>query len=166
MEKRTDPKALAEYLSKNYAQLQNLIKQADTKANILIALIGGILSVFFNFLMFESNKLENWQIIIVLGFLLISGVYSVLVLYPRTGKKTNNFSLAYFKDAQNVDTEKWTKKFLTSDQEETITRDMIGNIKALSIIIDKKFKKLRIAYMLFGVSIIIKTTFDAIIWFS
>ena len=36
---RTEPRVLATYLSSNYSQLQELIKHADTKANIMIALI-------------------------------------------------------------------------------------------------------------------------------
>ncbi|MEK6914786.1 MAG: Pycsar system effector family protein [Nanoarchaeota archaeon] len=162
---RTDPKALAEYLSKNYAQLQGLMKQADTKANILIALIGAILSIFFNFLMSESNRLVVWQTATVLSLLLISGTFAILVIYPKISKPSGKFSLTYFKDAQNVDTEKWTKKLINSDQEELITKDIMDNIKIISSILDKKFNKLRIAYILFGASIFIKTIFDAIIWF-
>ncbi|HJO14770.1 MAG TPA: hypothetical protein QGG70_01855 [Candidatus Pacearchaeota archaeon] len=37
VKERTDPKALGAYLGNNYSQLQGLIKQADTKANIIIA---------------------------------------------------------------------------------------------------------------------------------
>ncbi len=160
----TEPRVLVTYLSSNYSQLQGLIKHADTKANIMIALIGGILSVFFNFFMLESNKLPIWQILIVLGLLLISGTFAIITLYPRTPKATGNFSLIYFKDAQEVDVDKWTKKFLKSNQEEIITKDMITNIKNISKILDRKFTTLRVSYMLFGLSIIIKIIFDLIIW--
>ena len=161
---RTEPRVLATYLSSNYSQLQELIKHADTKANIMIALIGGILSVFFNFFVSESNKLEMWQIVIVVGLLLISGVFSILTLYPRTPKATGNFSLIYFKDAQNINAEEWTKKFIKSDQEEIITKDSINNIKYISKIIDRKFKTLKVSYILFGLSILLKIIFDIIVW--
>lgn len=163
---RTDPKALAVYLGSNYAQMQGMIKQADTKANILIALIGALTSMFFNVFMDETSKLPAWQIGVVLGFLLISGAYAVSVLYPRTAKATGKFSMTYFKDAQNVDTNKWSKRFLEEDQEPLIIKDLINNIKAISMILDKKFNKLRMAYMLFAGSILAKTIFDAILWFS
>jgi hypothetical protein len=159
---RTEPRVLATYLSSNYSQLQGLIKHADTKANIMIALIGGILSVFFNFFMSESNDLPLWQIITILGLLLISGAFSIATLYPRTSRATGNFSLIYFKDAQSVDIDKWTKKFLKSDQEEAITKDMITNIKNISSIVDRKFLNLRFSYILFGLSILIKIIFDLI----
>lgn len=162
----TEPRVLATYLSSNYSQLQGLIKHADTKANIMIALIGGILSIFFNFFMSESNKLPTWQIIIVLGLLLISGTFAIITLYPRTPKASGNFSLIYFKDAQEVDVDKWTRKFLKSNQEETITKDLIVNIKNISKILDRKFTTLRISYMLFGFSILTKIIFDLIIWIS
>lgn len=160
----TEPRVLITYLSSNYSQLQGLIKHADTKANIIIALIGGILSVFFNFFMSESNKLPTWQIIMILGLLLISGAFAIITLYPRTPKATGNFSLIYFKDAQEVDVEKWTKKFLRSNQEEAITKDLIINIKNISKILDRKFTTLRISYILFGFSVLTKIIFDLIIW--
>lgn len=160
----TEPRVLVAYLSSNYSQLQGLIKHADTKANIMIALIGGILSVFFNFLLSESNQLSSWQIIIILGLLVISGAFAILTLYPRTPKATGNFSLIYFKDAQEVDVDEWTKKFLKSNQEEAITKDSITNIKNISKILDRKFATLRISYILFGLSMLLKIIFDLIIW--
>jgi len=96
--------------------------------------------------------------------LILSGAYAVSVLYPRTAKPTKKFSLTYFKDAQNVDANLWAKKFLNSNQEELITKDMINNIKAISQILDKKFSRLRMAYMLFALAILIKTIFDIIAW--
>ena len=164
IKERTDTKALWEYLGNNYAQLQGLIKHADTKANIIIALIGAIVSMFFSFFISESNQLPTWQIITILGLLIFSGSFAVSVLYPRTAKPTKKFSLTYFKDAQNVDANLWAKKFLNSNQEEVITKDMIINIKAISQILDKKFSRLRMAYMLFALAILIKTIFDVIAW--
>ena len=162
---RTDPKALAAYLGGNYAQLQGMIKQADTKANIVIALIGALISLFFNVFMNETSKLPIWQIGLILGLLLFSGGYAVSVLYPRTAKPSGKFSLAYFKDAQNVDINKWSKKFFSEDLEELITKDMMNNIKAISMILDKKFSKLRMAYMLFAFAILSKTLFDTLLYF-
>jgi len=166
MKERTDPKTLEGYLSNNYRELQALIRQADAKANILIAVISAILSIFFNFLMSQSNQLSLWQIITVITLLFISGALALSVLYPQTAKPTKKFSLTYFKDAQNVDVDQWTKKILNSNQEEIITKDMIHNIKSVAIILDKKFTKLRIAYILFGLAIILKTIFDALLWFA
>ena len=163
---RTDPKALAAYLGGNYAQLQGMIKQADTKANIVIALIGALVSMFFNVFISETNQLAGWQVATILGLLLFSGGYAVSVLYPRTAKPTGKFSLTYFKDAQNVDVAKWSKKFLEEDQEKLITKDMMNNIKAISMILDTKFKRLRMAYMLFGLAIVVKTLFDLILFLS
>ncbi len=161
---RTDPKALATYLGSNYSQMQAMIRQADTKANILIALIGALTSMFFNLLSSDSYTLPIWQTITILSLMLLSGAYAVSVLYPRTAKASGKFSMTYFKDAQNVDVAKWSKRFFEEDQEVTITRDVMTNIKVLSMILDRKFTKLRTAYMLFGISILLKTIFDGLAW--
>ena len=162
---RTEPRALGIYLGSNYNQLQGLIKQADTKANIIIALIGALLSTLFTFFMSKSNLLPLWQTIIIITLMFFAGGFAVSVLFPRIAKPTGKFSATYFKDAQNIDVDKWSKKFLESDQEELIVKDLMNNIKAISGILDKKFKKLRIAYSLFGLSILIKIIFDVALWF-
>ena len=107
---RTEPRALGLYLGSNYAQIQGLIKQADTKANIIIALIGAMLSLFFNIFMSEVNRLLLWQIIIIIGLMTLAGGFAISVIYPRVAKPTGKFSMTYFKDAKNVDVNKWSKK--------------------------------------------------------
>ena len=68
---KTEPRLVGNYLGSSYSELQNLIRAADTKANILIAIIGAILSLFFSFIMTE-NTAPLWQVIIVLSLFFIS----------------------------------------------------------------------------------------------
>ena len=102
---KTDPRLVGQYLTNNYSQLQNIISRADTKANIVLGLIGAILSLFFNFSITQNN-FSMWQVMIVLTLFFISGFFAFSTLYPRTSKKTNNFSLTYYRDAIDIDAKK------------------------------------------------------------
>lgn len=160
---KTDPRFVGQYLSNNYSQLQNIISRADAKANIVLGLIGVILSLFFNFFV-TKELIPMWQIIVVLTLFFISGFFAFLTLYPRTGKKTNNFSLTYYKDAINIDTKKITTLFMKTDVEEIITEDLINNIKELSKIIDSKFNKLKFSYIFLALGMLVKVIFETYNW--
>ena len=160
---KTDDKLVGQYLSGNYAQIQNIIRQADTKANIIIALIGVILSLFFNFFV-SKNLLPMWQVLTVLSLFFISGGLALSTLFPRTSKKTGKFSLTYYKDAIYVDKNKTINMFFNKNSEKEILEDYIDNIKILSKILDKKFLKLKLSYTFFGLAIIIKVIFELLAW--
>lgn len=162
---KTDPRYVGGYLTNNYSQLQNIINRADTKANIVLGLIGVILSLFFNFFI-SQNLLPMWQIVIILTLFFVSGFFAFLTLYPRTGKETKTFSLAYYKEAMKIDQKKIVDLFIKTDAEEKITEDLINNIKELSKIIDTKFRKLKISYIFLGIAILVKVFFELYNWFS
>lgn len=161
---KTEPRFVGQYLTNNYSQLQNIINSADNKANIVLGLIGIILSLFFNFFV-TRESIIMWQVIVVLALFFISGFFAFLTLYPRTGKKTNNFSLTYYKEAINIDTKKTTALFMKTDVEEKIIEDLVNNIKALSNIIDSKFKKLKFSYIFLAIGILVKVIFESYNWF-
>lgn len=161
---KTDPRFVGQYLTNSYSHLQNIINSADNKANIVLGLIGVILSLFFNFFVTEES-IPMWQVIVVLTLFFISGFFAFLTLYPRTGKKTNNFSLTYYKEAINIDTKKTTALFMKTDVEEKIIEDLVNNIKALSNIIDSKFKKLKFSYIFLALGILVKVIFESYNWF-
>jgi len=161
---KTDSSLVARYLASNHAELQKIIQLADTKANIIIVLIGVILSLFFNFFTAQSS-INMFQIITVLSLFFLAGGLALMTLYPRVSKKSGKFSLIYYKDALNAKPEKVINDFIKNNNEEKIIEDYVNNIKALSLIIDKKFKKLRLAYILFGLAIVIKITFEIYFWF-
>ena len=160
---KTEPRLVGNYLGGSYAELQNLIRAADTKANILIALIGVILSIFFNFVI-SKDLLPKWQVMIVIILFFISGAFAFFTLYPRVSKKTERPSLIYYKDAINIKTNETLSSFIKNNAEEAILEDYINNIKSLSLILNKKFQNLRIAYILFGLAIIIKIINQIYYW--
>lgn len=152
---KTDSALVARHLASNYAVLQNMIKLADTKANIVIVLIGAILSLFFNILVTNST-FPIWQMGFILTLFFISGGFAISTLYPRGSKKSGNHSLIYYKDAMDIDIEKATRKIIDENSEESIVKDYLTNIKALSGILNKKFNKLRMAYIFFSLAVVIK----------
>lgn len=160
---KTESRLVGNYLGGSYAELQNLIRAADTKANILIAIIGAILSLFFSFII-TKNTAPVWQVISVLALFFISGGFALSTLYPRISKKSGKFSLIYYKDAININTKEATKDFINKNQEEKIIEDYINSIKSLSLIVNKKFIKLRIAYIIFGLAVILKIIFELYLW--
>lgn len=161
---KSDQRFIGTYLGNSYSQLQNLIGLADTKANIIIALIGVILSLFFNFFVSKS-VLPMWQVTSIILLFFISGGFALSTLYPRIPKKTGKFSLTYFKDAIENDIKITSELFINKNVDNIIIEDLIRNIKTLSLIVDKKFTNLRYSYIFFGLAIIVKVIFELFSWF-
>lgn len=158
---KTDTKLLSDYLSRSIAENQNLVRLIDTKANIIIVLIGVILSLFFN--TFISKGLINiMQIYLILIPFLVSGFFAFLSIYPRTGKQ-NKDSLLSFYGAGKTSTEQWVKRF-EGDYGKAIMQDYVDNIKAVSNIIKRKISYIRLSYIFLALAIIIKVIFELIIW--
>ncbi|NCO11558.1 hypothetical protein CO038_00385 [Candidatus Pacearchaeota archaeon CG_4_9_14_0_2_um_filter_39_13] len=158
-----DVRPLSEYLGRSYSENQNLIRLADTKANIIIALIGVILSLFFSFLNNFGELPMNLLIITLLPFI-ASGYFAFLTLYPRGAKASGKQSLLYYKDAMSMDVDKTASKMKNFDFED-ITKDYLANIKALSRIVNAKFRNLRISYSLFAIAILVKLIVEGYSWF-
>ena len=161
---KTESKLVSDYLSKSYSELQNMIRLADTKANIIVVLIGVVLSLFFNFFV-SKNLIPLWQIAIVLLLFFISGFYALVTLYPRLPKKVENPSLLYYMGAIES-SPKIVSKFIDQNYEKEIVQDYIMNIQSVSKIIDVKFRKLRLSYIFFGLAIILKVVFEMYSLFS
>jgi len=158
-----DVRPLSEYLGRSYSENQNLIRLADTRANIIIALIGVILSLFFSFLNNFGELPMNLLIITLLPFI-ASGYFAFLTLYPRGAKASGKQSLLYYKDAMSMDVDKTASKMKNFDFED-ITKDYLANIKALSRIVNAKFRNLRISYSLFAIAILVKLIVEGYSWF-
>lgn len=159
---KTDSKILSDYLSRSIAQQQDLIKLADTKANIVLALIGVVASLFFNFFV-TKGVLSTVQILLVLAFMLISGFFSFLTLYPRRSKNSDGDSLLYFKQAKNIDQRKLLNR-LKENAEEKIILDYLDNIKSVSCIVEKKFNYLRYSYIFLAISLLTKLIIEFYSW--
>src|SRR3989338_3438242 len=83
---KTEVNLLQRSLASSIAELQRTIQMADTKANIILVLIGVILSLFFNFFVFK-DIIPIWQVMTVLILFSIAGAFSLSTLYPRISKK-------------------------------------------------------------------------------
>ena len=159
---KTDLRLMGDYLSRSYTENQNLIRFADTKANIVLALSGVILSLFFNFFVSKGTT-SMYQIVAVLVPFVLAGFFAFLSLYPRVGKKTKARSLLYYRDATDLNT-KDSLKFFEEDRQKEIAEDYLNNIKALAGIVEKKFNYLRYAYIFFLLAILIKLIVEFSIW--
>lgn len=159
-----DMRPLSEYLGRSYTESQALIRLADTKANIIIALIGVILSLFFNFFT-KIGTISMMMVIITLIPFIASGYFAFLTLYPRGAKSSGKNSLLYYKDAMSLDVTKTGKKLMNYNYQE-ITEDYLANIKALSKIANSKFRNLRISYSLFAIAILVKLAVEGYAWLA
>ncbi len=160
---KTEIGLLTRYLASNFSELQRTIQIADAKANIVIVLIGVIISLFFNFFI-SKNVIGGFEAMIILSVLFISGGFAISTLYPRIAKKSGKFSMIYFKDVADIDVKKTMKEFEQKDYQDKIVEDYLNNIKILSSIVDKKFIKLRLAYIFLGLGIITKVFFEFSAW--
>jgi hypothetical protein len=160
---KTDAQLLQRHLSSSISELQRTIQMADTKANIVLVLIGVILSLFFNFFV-SKNILPSWQIMTTIGLFFISGAFAISTLYPRVTKKSGKSSTVYYKDMIDMDPQRTARNFTQKNMEETIMEDYLASLQALSIIVDKKFMKLRLSYIFFSLGVILKVVFETAAW--
>lgn len=162
---KTEVNLLQRSLASSLAELQKTIQMADTKANIILALIGFILSLFFNFFV-SKEVIHAWQVMTVLTLFSISGAFSLSTLYPRISKKSGKFSIQYYQDIIGMDVQKTVKELSEKSYDEKLIEDYLQSLKALSIIINKKFVQLRLAYVFFAIAVITKIIFESNFWLS
>ena len=158
---KTDLRLLGDYVARSYAESQNLIRLADSKANIAIALLGIIFSLFFNFFV-SKGKISGVMIAVVLIPFIIAGYFAFSAIFPRAGKTTTSNSLLYYKDANNITSKKWVELF-EKGYAKQIVEDYVKNTQALSKILDRKFKHLRYAYIFLAVGLLVKLTVEFIV---
>ncbi len=146
----------SDYITRAYTENQNLIRLADTKANIILSLIGIILSAFFNFFVSKQTAL-GYGVYAVLFSFILSGIFSFLTLFPRTPVPKRS-SLIYFKSSKNMNVDDELKKLINPGSGDIINihRDFLENIKMLSKVLDKKFSYLRWAYIFLALGVILK----------
>jgi len=157
-----DTRLVTTYMAGSVTQYQRLIQLADAKANIVLVLIGVIVSMFFNFIISKETPFTP-QIYFVLLPFVISGYFAFLTLFPRMAKKSGKDSLIYFKDCKDIDVKKMTQKLLQAPEKE-IYEDYVTNIKALAKVINNKFNYLRLAYIFFAIAILCKVAFELTLW--
>lgn len=155
-----DFKTTRDYLGNVYSESQNIIRMADTKANIILVLIGVILSIFFNILI-KTQESITWTVYIILIPFIISGFFAFITLIPRKTKTNKSDSIIYFKEIQNANLQKIKKSIENQDY---IINDYLSNIQQIGKIIDKKFTYLRYSYIFFALAVMIKLIVELILW--
>ncbi|MEK6800661.1 MAG: Pycsar system effector family protein [Nanoarchaeota archaeon] len=158
---KTDTKILSDYLSRALAQQQELIRLADTKASVVLTLIGVILSLFFNYFI-SKNSVSIIPIILIISLFVISGLFSFIAIYPRKGNSNEKNSLLYYGSAKNIQ-----KNFLSpliKNEEEKIISDYVENVKSIAGIVEKKFNFLRYSYIFLAIAILIKIIVEFSSW--
>ncbi len=160
---KTDMKLLSDYLTIAYSENQNLIRLADTKANIVLVLIGVILSLFFNFFRSFATFSMPLIIIVIVPFL-VSGYFAFLTLYPRAMRASGRNSLLYFKDTLSIDANKLLTKMKRWNNDDVIS-DYLNNTKSLAVIIEQKFKYLRYSYTFLAIAVLVKLVIEGYAWF-
>jgi hypothetical protein len=151
---KTDFKLVGDYVARSYAESQNLIRLADSKANIVIALLGVVFSLFFNFFV-SKGVVSGFLIVVVIVPFVISGYFAFSAIFPRMGKSTKSNSLLFYSAANNIDSKKWMELF-EKGYDRQIVEDYVQNTQALSMILERKFKHLRYAYVFLGVGLLVK----------
>ncbi len=144
----------------------NLSAIADNKSNILISVNAIILSVMITYVVREAGSLTNvlYPIVAMVITNLLTIIFSALATLPHLslGKfherdvKDKRANLMFFGNFHNMDYEtyEWGVKSMMSDYN-YLYSTMIRDQYELGLILDKKFRKLRIAYFIFMSGLII-----------
>ena len=156
-----DNKLASDYLRTAFADKQRIIALADGKANILLGIIGIILSIFFGLLGSDKSNF-NLNVMLILIPFVISGACAIFTVIPRTPKPSNMASLLYFKDTAKLD--KKSIDYVAKFEPEKIYEDYITNMKVLSTIIEKKLRYLRYSYFFLALGVILKLVFEFMQW--
>lgn len=154
-----------ENLWKTYNSIMDWVKFSDTKAALVLATNGVILSIIFtNFsrflTLFENSLMFLVLLILLTGvlFSIISIFYSILCLTPRLDVKNDvKVNLLYFKDiAENFnDPQKYKKSAETLISNNSVLKDHIfDQIFANSNIANTKFERVKCAIRFLGLAII------------
>jgi hypothetical protein len=147
------------YLSDALNHKQELINLADTKANILIGLIGVILALFFQFVVVDISTLTlSFSLLFVLVPFLIAGLLSLIVIFPRTSKEKQNTPLGL----GMIDEKVFIENASTLPME-IIAQDYKDVINILSRVADRKFFYLRLAYLFFVIGAGAKTLIEVML---
>lgn len=144
----------------------NLSAIADNKSNILISVNAIILSVMITYVVREVNSITNmlYPVVAMVITNLLTIIVSAMATLPHlsSGKfherdvKDKKANLMFFGNFYNMDYEtyEWGVKSMMRDYN-YLYGTMIRDQYELGLILDKKFRKLRIAYFIFMFGLII-----------
>lgn len=150
---------------KNHIKLSDI---ADTKANILLSVSAIILSIALSTLFPKLDKADNYYLIYPTLFFLfvtvVTMIYSILSTRPKvtTGKFTKEdvankkVNLLFFGNFHKMSLEDFQEGMteLMNDRD-YLYKSLMKDLYFLGIVLEKKYRLLRIAYTIFMVGIII-----------
>lgn len=145
----------------------NLIRIADTKANMILGINAMIISVLIGFisssLLFSTNEVvENIELVIPIVTIMItavaSSVFAIRAVQPRLilAKKTNlsteqeKRSLLFFENIYGLRLDKYLETMKQIIETKTdVYENMIIDIFNQATVLHQKYAKLRISYIIF-----------------
>jgi len=157
---------------KNHITLSNI---ADTKANILLSVNAIIVSLVLSNLVSKLDNPSNdyliWPTVIFVGFTVASIVLSILATRPNVtsgkftkedvaNKKVNLLFFGNFHKMSLKDFE-WAMGEMMQDRD-YLYSSMKKDLYFLGLVLDKKYKILRLTYSVFMIGIIVSVTSFAI----
>ncbi|MBS3903248.1 MAG: hypothetical protein KGZ30_02615 [Anaplasmataceae bacterium] len=147
---------VSDYLIATVQHQQGLIEFSDQKANILLGLIGIILSVFIKDLM--GGIINSWQLVLLIAPFIVAGYSAFLALLPRSSTSSSfssKLSLFYYGSASRIESSKISKALMEASVQD-VYGDYTNTIKALAILNERKFRYIRLAYLAFVVGVLAK----------
>ena len=142
------------------ATSQRLSEQADTKAHILISVNSIIISVFLTLVVrrIEAYPLLMLPVSILLAVSLATIVFSILATRPRVkrtvfhqgGAKKDQVNLLFFGNFCNMSYEDYSQAmFHILKNEHLLYSNLIRNLYEQGIVLNQKYRMLKIAYNVF-----------------
>ena len=151
-------KLITDYLISAFRDKQTLVDLADRKANIIIGLIGIILSLFFNVVVQDLSYISIQLAIVILPFI-ISGFFAFLVFFPRLPRPKEKFSFINFASVAKS-TPETISKWVEEITEDRVSQDIAENLQILSRTLILKFTYLKIAYVFLALAVTSKILYE------
>lgn len=146
-----------EILTKNFERFDFYIEKADNKASFLLAfsgaLIGGILLETDKIININCKLLSIHLVIFTLISLLVSVVYSLLVIIPRIPKMGIE-SIMFFKSVQDLTLDEYKCKINNLNNDDKLLNEYENETYELAKICYKKMKNMKKSLIFLTISII------------
>lgn len=148
-----------EDLWKIYEANKEWIKFADTKAIAFIAIIGVIFNIFYGICdeLFSLKNANNIKLLFIMGvvFLLISLVFSVISMFPRSSKVNKN--IIYYKSVNdNFDSEEEYYNEIKISKNNLCKQLSYQNYQ-LSVVATKKYRIVKCVLITFVIGFVLST---------
>ena len=150
---------------RNHLKLSDI---ADTKANILLSVSSIILSITLSVLFPKLDKADNaylvYPTIVFVTAAVITMIYSILSTRPKVTKtdfseediKNKKVNLLFFGNFYKMKLEDFQNNMLDiMDDRDYLYKSLMKDLYFLGVVLEKKYRLLRIAYNIFMIGIVI-----------